>query len=332
MARYDDDDGDHIDMRPLLRLTVWGACAVVAVGATVMAGRTDVGTARAKVAIAALRAAPGDVVNHPSDMLASRPAVPDENEKRLVEEVRTLTADRDRLAERVASLEHSLADLTGSIARAAAANNASANASAANAAPPAQEKADAPPPAAAAPASAEPQVPPINFTGSSNDDQAAAAPAASTASAAPQPGVGLPADVPLPRPGPLATIQSYVNSTSPIPAAPPQTQTRVVAAHVNEPLPQAAANGFAIDLGSATNINTLRAHWGSVRAGHSALVAGLQPLVSVRQSTRPGFTEFHLVAGPVADADAAARLCAALTSVRVPCRPSVFNGQRLDLR
>ncbi|HEY1543250.1 MAG TPA: hypothetical protein VGG01_12635, partial [Xanthobacteraceae bacterium] len=62
------------------------------------------------------------------------------------------------------------------------------------------------------------------------------------------------------------------------------------------------------------------------------MVAGLQPLVSVRQSTRPGFTEFHLVAGPVTDADAAAHLCAALTSVRVPCRPSTYSGQRLDLR
>ena len=38
------------------------------------------------------------------------------------------------------------------------------------------------------------------------------------------------------------------------------------------------------------------------------------------------------IAGPLADADAATRLCAALTSVRVACRPSTFNGQRLDLR
>src|SRR5690349_12831916 len=118
MTRYDDDDDEgHIDMRPLLRLTVWGALAVVAVGGTVMAGRTDVGSARARVAIATLRTAPSDAVNHPSNLLASRPAVPDDNEKRLAEQVRTLTADRDRLAERVATLEHNVNDLTGSIAR-----------------------------------------------------------------------------------------------------------------------------------------------------------------------------------------------------------------------
>ena len=59
---------------------------------------------------------------------------------------------------------------------------------------------------------------------------------------------------------------------------------------------------------------------------------GLQPLVSVRESSRPGFTEFHLVAGPVANADAAARLCAALSSARVPCQPATFDGQRMPVR
>lgn len=349
MPRYHDDDEDHIDMRPLLRLMVWGTCAIVGIGATVMAGRSDVGTARAKVAFATFRAAPGDVVNHPNDMLANRPATPDKDEQRLAEQVRALTADRDRLAERVATLEHNLNDLTGSIARLPAANSGAANAaapnngganatppnggasaapntadsngSAANSAPP-QEKADAP-----APAVAEATTPPASpaQVANADDDQAPTA----AVPAAPQPGVGLPADVPLPRPGPLATIQSYVNSTAPLPATAPQ---RRVAAVNRDVAPAAAGGSLAIDLGSATNINTLRAHWGAVKAAHGGMLAGLQPLVSVRQSTRPGFTEFHLVAGPVTDADAVAHLCAALTSVRVPCRPSTYNGQRLDLR
>jgi hypothetical protein len=325
MARYDDDDYEgHIDMRPLLRLTVWGFGAVVAVGATVLAGRTDVGTARAKVAIATLRTAPVDLVAHPNNMLARR--APDDNEKRLADEVRALTADRDRLAERLASLEHNLSDLTGSIARPPA---PASNGAATNVSPPAApaDKADAPPAPAAV---AAPQAPPIN-SGGSNDDRARTSTASATAAppSPPQPGVGQPADVPLPRPGPLATIQSYVSSTS-SPAAPP---ARVASANADtQPPPATADGGFAIDLGVATNVNTLRAHWGSVKTAHGALLEGLEPLVSVRKSARPGFTEFHLVAGPVADADAAARLCAALTSVRVPCRPAAYNGQRLDLR
>jgi hypothetical protein len=321
MPRYqDDDDEGHIDMRPLLRLTVWGACAVVAVGGTVLAGRTEVGNARARVALATLRNAPMDFVAHPNDMLASRPIGPDANEQRLAEQVRTLTADRDRLAERVATLEHNLTDLTGSIR--APASNAPATTAAAPPPPPEVKAPEAPaaPPAAAA----EPQVPPINFSGT-RADEARAAPAA--APAQPQPGVGQPADVPLPRPGPLATIQSYVTSTSTAPAAP---QTRLASATPDPPA--APAGNHAIDLGSATNVNTLRAHWGQVKQAHAAILEGLQPLVSVRQSTRPGFTDFHLIAGPLADADAATRLCAALASVKVACRPSTFVGQRLDLR
>ena len=310
MARYpDDDDEGHIDMRPLLRLTMWGVCAVVAVSATVLAGRTDVGNARARVALATLRNAPVDLVTHPSNLLASQPSGPDENEQRLAAQVRTLTADRDRLAERVAALEHNLTDLTGSIPRAAATTAAAPN-------PPPETKAPEAPPAPLA----EPKVPPINFSSTKGDDTRTAP------AAPPQPGVGQPADVPLPRPGPLATIQSYVNSTT----APGTPQTRLASA--NPDPPPAAAGSYAIDLGSGTNVNTLRAHWGSVKQAHGAILEGLQPLVSVRQSSRPGFTDFHLIAGPLADADAATRLCAALTSVRVACRPSTFNGQRLDLR
>jgi hypothetical protein len=215
----------------------------------------------------------------------------------------------------LAVLEHNLTDLTGSIARAPATNAA---------APPPPPETKAPDAPSAPAATAEPQVPAINPDGPKPDEAraAAAAPAAQ-----PQPGVGQPADVPLPRPSPLATVQSYVTSSSQQPGAP---QTRLAAA--NPDPPAAGAGNYAIDLGSATNVNTLRAHWGSVKAAHGAMLEGLQPLVSVRQSARPGFTDFHLIAGPLADADAATRLCAALTSVRVACRPSTFNGQRLDVR
>jgi hypothetical protein len=128
----------------------------------------------------------------------------------------------------------------------------------------------------------------------------------------------------------MATIQSYVNSTA-TPGAGAGADTRVAAAPPTaNPLPEASPNGFAIDLGTATNVNTLRAHWGSVKTAHAALLEGLRPLVSVRTSARPGFTEFHLVAGPIADADVATRLCA-LTSSASPAAPPP-HGQRLDLR
>jgi len=129
----------------------------------------------------------------------------------------------------------------------------------------------------------------------------------------------------------MATIQSYVtSSTSPAAGG---SETRVATAPAEAP-PSADTppNGYAIDLGNATNVPTLRKHWETVKSAHAATLEGLRPLISIRQSSRPGFTEFHLVAGPVADADAAARLCQALTTARVPCRPSTFEGQRLDMR
>jgi hypothetical protein len=192
-----------------------------------------------------------------------------------------------------------------------------------------------PPPAAVA----FPPAAPLDAGGTATDTTSEPAPAPTVIAAAPaatpveplQPGVGQPANVPLPRPGPLATIQSYVSS-----AALPVAATRRLAAAApgtdanaaNEP----AAKEFAVELAIATNVNTLRARWTTIRSGHAALVEGLRPLIAVRDSARPGFTEFHLVAGPVADADAATRLCSAMSSAKIPCRPAPFDGQSLDLR
>ncbi len=311
MARFHDEDDDkgHIDMRPLLRIGVWGACAVVAVSGVVYAGRTDGGAERAQIALATLREAPREIIAHPGSLLTLRSTADDAETKRLNEAVRQLTADRDRLANRVATLEQNLTDLTGSIARGQSAARAVAPA--------------APAPAAAAETFPPPAPPDAASTG--GESRSIAAPAEAPA---PPPAAAPPAA----RSSRMAIVQSYVTSSTP-PMQSGAAESRVATAPAETAPPaDTPTNGYAIDLGTATNVNTLRAHWGSVKSAHAALLEGLRPLVSVRQSSRPGFTEFHLVAGPVADSDAAARLCQALTSARVPCRPSTFDGQRLDLR
>ena len=315
MARFDDDEDHterHIDMRPLLRIGAWGACAVIAVTGVVFAGRTDAGAERAQIALTTLRDAPREIIAHPASLLAWRPGADDAETKRLAEAVRKLTADRDRLATRVATLEQNLTDLTGSIAR----SQSAALASAVPNAPRPDEKADAFPP---------PAPPDAASPSNGGDSRAVAVPAEPTA-----PATGAP------RSSRMATIQSYVTSATPPASTPPAiggSETRVATAPAEATPPaDTPANGYAIDLGTATNVNTLRQHWGTVKSAHAAMLEGLRPLVSVRPSSRPGFTEFHLVAGPVTDADAAARLCQALSSARVACRPSTFEGQRLDLR
>jgi hypothetical protein len=279
----------------------------------VYAGRSDAGAERAQIALATLREAPREIIAHPGSLLAAlRPTADDAETRRLGEAVRKLTADRDRLANRVATLEQNLTDLTGSIMRAQGPAQAGAAAPAAPGAPRPDDKAEAFPP---------PAPPDAAGPSSGGDTRSIASPAEPPAPAA---------SAPPARSSRMATIQSYVSSSAPPSGG---SESRVAAAPADAmPPADTPANGYAIDLGTATNVNTLRAHWGSVKTAHAAMLEGLRPLVSVRQSSRPGFTEFHLVAGPVADADAAARLCQALASARVPCRPSTFDGQRLDLR
>jgi hypothetical protein len=88
---------------------------------------------------------------------------------------------------------------------------------------------------------------------------------------------------------------------------------------------------FAVDLGGETSMQGLRALWASLRGNHAAL-QNLRPLVSVRDGAQPGTVELRLVAGPFANAAAAARVCAALAGKRVACATTVFDGQRLGLR
>ncbi|HEY8267792.1 MAG TPA: hypothetical protein VIG34_03930 [Xanthobacteraceae bacterium] len=101
--------------------------------------------------------------------------------------------------------------------------------------------------------------------------------------------------------------------------------------------PRAAADSiatrteFAVDLGGDTSVEALRALWATMRGNHPAL-ANLKPLVSIRDGGKPGVVELRLVAGPLANAAAAARICALLAVNQVACQTAVFDGQRLALR
>lgn len=96
--------------------------------------------------------------------------------------------------------------------------------------------------------------------------------------------------------------------------------------------PPAAKIEFGIDLGGAQTIDGLRTLWITTKGRHGALLDGLRPLVTVREKARPGSVELRLVAGPLANATLAARLCAAITATGAVCQPAVFDGQRLALR
>jgi hypothetical protein len=89
---------------------------------------------------------------------------------------------------------------------------------------------------------------------------------------------------------------------------------------------------FAVDLGTAPTIEGLRQLWDSIRSNQSSLVDRLRPIIAVRESDKTAPVELHLVVGPLANAAAAARLCASFSSAGRTCEPSVFDGQKLAQR
>ena len=86
---------------------------------------------------------------------------------------------------------------------------------------------------------------------------------------------------------------------------------------------------YGLDLGSASTIEALRTAWNAALRRHGAVLEGLRPVVQMRERPRPGATEFRLIAGPIPNATAAARLCATMTAAGAICAPAVFDGQRL---
>lgn len=102
----------RFDLRALSRLTAWGGAAALALAAAVFASQTENGSRRLAAATSA---------DSPARAVATVKIPPHREQEweiaRLEAQLRTLTSDRDRLAERVASLEHNIEDITGSIKR-----------------------------------------------------------------------------------------------------------------------------------------------------------------------------------------------------------------------
>jgi hypothetical protein len=266
MARRErDDEGARGTIaRKAWRLGAWSGIAILCVTAAVVAAYTETGAHRLASGDAAMRAS------------GAPPSVSESETRRLADAVRVLTADRDRLAARVSTLERNLDDVTGAIPNRP---GSEAGNPAASPLPPSLTSA---PPAAASPSGVA--MPPNIVT------RAPQAPAAT-------------------RPPGLAPITADA-------AASGSTATRTE---------------FGIDLGTAATVEGLRNLWTSIKGTQAPLVEGLRPVVAVRDGAKPGALELRLVAGPLANAGVAAKLCAALADAGLTCAPAVFDGQRLAL-
>ena len=98
-------------LRDLWRVALWGVSAVSAMSLAIYAGSSGIGRERLHVAFSEIYE-----ILMPTGVNPIRPLDAREG-RRLAETVRGLSADRERLLARIATLEHNIEDVTGSIAR-----------------------------------------------------------------------------------------------------------------------------------------------------------------------------------------------------------------------
>ncbi|MCZ8314799.1 hypothetical protein [Phreatobacter sp.] len=286
---------DEAPRRGLSTLMVWAGVALFLVGAAVLGARSETGSQR----IARLFAP----TPPPVQLARAEPPRPASTDtlllyetRRLADQVRVLNAEREALADRLASVERSVGDVTASIPRAEATR----------AEPPRIEPArpDPVPPQRAV--RVIPTAPPV----------ADPLPAATAAPAT--------APVPTPSPAPVQAVQTP-------PPAPPVPAPTTQGPEAQDST--AIRTEFGVDLAGEQSIEALRSRWQQLRAQHGPVLEGLRPVVAIQEGARPGATvELRLVAGPLSNANAAARLCATLSLAGLNCKPTVFDGQRLALR
>ena len=161
-----------LDIRALRRLAVWGAAAVVALTVAVLASLSDAGSRR--LAAATSVASDADAQLSATAQLAARSSETEAETRRLMESIRILATDRERIVARIGMLERNIEDLTGSIKRQAV-NQPRLPASQPEASPP--PASSSPAPSAASVPTREAAVPPAATPAAPEPQQRSAQPA-----------------------------------------------------------------------------------------------------------------------------------------------------------
>jgi hypothetical protein len=328
---------DEFDRRAMWRLGSWGVASVGAVIIALYASQSSIGLRREQFAAADL--------TRQSQQIQSVAKESASETRRLASAIDTLNGDRDRLYSRVTVLEQGLDSVTGAIAR--------------------QSSGATSPQAAATTAASEPQLPsqnpapvvsPVAATAAKTGDKPATdavvpeqAPA--TVASVAQPTANAPAATPS---TPLMAAKSMMAPPDPAagkliePAGSPNTVASApmpdveasVAPADEADLEQADApksavqrTEFGVDVGGANSLPGLRALWrGLLKSKSNSALAALRPIIVVRESSTGLGMQLRLVAGPLIDAAAAAKICAAMTESKRACETTVFDGQRLAMK
>jgi hypothetical protein len=350
---------NEFDRSSLWRIGSWGAGAVAAVVIAVMANQTSLGMRRDQLAAADL--------TRQAERLQALTRESQNETRRLAAAIDTLNSDRDRLYSRVTVLEQGLDSVTGAIARQnfataptqdAAAKPATDAPSSTQAVAPAVAPVTstiAPAPSVLAKSDPAPKPDPAPKIGRSRTEAKTIeqSPAiASTASPALPPASTAPAATPPTPATPLIAAKSMLAPPDPGAQKLLEPEKPVVAKGEDSPAPNATASAtqaqpeasdsaspqaavqrteFAVDIGSANSIGGLRALWRGLTKSNPEL-AELHPIIMVKESATGLGMQLHLAAGPLTDAAAAAKICAALVESQRSCETTVFDGQRLAMK
>jgi hypothetical protein len=140
---------------------------------------------------------------------------------------------------------------------------------------------------------------------------------------------------PVPAPAPAAVL-APVPAPAPTPAPEKTAAVEKVAPAVT---PAATApievkrTEFGVDVGGANSVAGLRALWrGLLKYRSNGALAALQPIIVVKEANNGLGMQLRLVAGPLSDAAAAARICATIGSRERSCETTVYDGQRLAIK
>ena len=301
-------------MRAAWRLVAWGLTAAVAAVFVVLAAQTDRGRVRIQSAFfgvdaKAQQAALADAQRRAAEAQAET--------RRLSAQIAELTANRERLETRIASLERNVGDITGSIKHQAELAVAAAMPGAAD-----LPKIAAPAP----PAPAMPKGEPAEVLQQEGAPQGGEPPKSVSVAAAPAP--ANPAAEPVRPIVATSDPPSDLPKAAPLPAAAPVRQLKIASVPEAAPVPpQPVKSDVGIDIGGSSTLALLNARWKTVKANHGPLLVGLHPRVA--HENRPGRLPYRLVLGPLPNAAAAARLCAQFAAAHAACHPTHFAGTAL---
>jgi hypothetical protein len=330
---------DDLDRGSLWRLGSWGVGSVAAVIVAVMASQSSIGARRDQIAAA-------DLVRQ-SQQIQSVATESASEARRLASAIDTLNGDRDRLYSRVTVLEQGLDSVTGSIARQ---NSAAASP---QAGPSLLSALDQPaflnPPAAPAttvaaltdkPRDAAPRQPEsIPASSAAATSNTLAETKTAKASAATPATPLMPSRSMMAPPDPAAAKLIEPEQPPEVITAAPGPEMAAPGPAAPEPaLSKASAEiavqrtEFGVDLGGANSIGGLRALWRALLKSNAAAMTSLRPIIVVKEFNNGLGMQLRLVAGPLSDAAAAAKICAALMESARSCETSVFDGQRLAIK